>query len=305
MPGDRNVNQFFAIGYDEAVRVVEQLLAGNDVDSIGVNGRAILSDDGQLSGIWVSSVASGSRADAVGMEPGDIILSLESLPVGEDGKPCPPTARFCAATAPTTSWPWRCCAWIRTRCSRPAQRASGWEQSLSLADQTGGEEARSRIPAPMRDASRRRTYDEFVAVTDGQGILPSTPAEWATWPMASGPRRQQRGSRFDISPDLANFFDNWGIPEAILRYSGIAAPEMSVEELVDAYTLEESCTGERDTIELGISYYQIWDECAGTSTSGAIVALEPTEPGPLPSDRTVRRRAARLQCVGHHSSTRW
>ncbi|MFN3983279.1 MAG: S1C family serine protease, partial [Caldilinea sp.] len=78
----RRIDQFHAIGRDGALEIIEQLLEGNDVDSIGVNGEAIVSDDGVLSGVWVASVASGSLADQVGLLPGDIILSLENLPVG-------------------------------------------------------------------------------------------------------------------------------------------------------------------------------------------------------------------------------
>ncbi len=280
--GDRDVNQFFAIGYDEAVRVVEQLLAGNDVDSIGVNGRAILSDDGQFSGIWVSSVASGSPADTVGMEPGDIIISLESLPVGEDGT----MSTYCEILRSHSADDVMTVEVLRLDTDEVLEgQLNGRQlaQSLSLADQTGGEEAPQQdTGADTPATAAAETYDEFVEVSDGEGIFTfSAPAEWTD--VADGEwvyDDNTVGTRFDISPDLANFFDNWGIPGAILRYSESLPQEMTVEELVDAYTLEESCTkGDRDTIELGdlSGYYQIWDECADTTTSGAIVALEPTE----------------------------
>ena len=280
--GDRDVNQFFAIGYDEAVRVVEQLSAGVDVDSIGVNGRAILSDDGQLSGIWVSSVASGSQADAVGMEPGDIILSLESLPVGEDGT----MSTYCEILRSHSADDVMAVEVLRLDTNEVLEgqlNGRPLEQSLSLADQTGSEDAPAQDTGTDAAAGApAESYDEFVPITDAEDIFSfSAPAEWGD--VADGEWVYDDtvvGIRFDVSPDLANFFDNWGIPGAILRYSELLPQEMTVEELVDAYTLEESCTkGERDAIELGdlSGYYQIWDECDGTSTSGAIVALEPTE----------------------------
>ncbi|MFN2112969.1 MAG: S1C family serine protease [Anaerolineales bacterium] len=77
--------QFFAIGRDATLPVIEQFKAGDDVDSLGINGMAVMSDDGTLSGIWVSSVKSGSSADQAGVHPGDLITSLESLPLAEDG----------------------------------------------------------------------------------------------------------------------------------------------------------------------------------------------------------------------------
>ena len=280
--GDRDANQFYAIGYTEATRVVDQLLAGEDVDSIGVNGRAILSDDGQFSGIWVSSVASGSQADEVGMKAGDIIVSLESLPVGEDGT----MSTYCEILRSHSADDVMAIEVLRLDTDEVLEgqlNGRQLEQSISLADQTDSEgTAAQGTGTDAAAGAAAETYDEFVPVTDAQGIFSfNVPTEWADvadddWVFSD----ETVGTRFDVSPDLTNFYDDWGIPGAIVRYSESLPQEMTVEELVDAYTLEESCTkGERDTIELGdlSGYYQIWDECAGTPTSGAIVALEPTE----------------------------
>ncbi len=83
--GRQDANQYFAIGSDIAIPVIEELKTGKDVDSIGVNGTAVLSEDGSLSGIWVASVKSGSPADKAGIKPGDIIYQLEGLVLGTDG----------------------------------------------------------------------------------------------------------------------------------------------------------------------------------------------------------------------------
>lgn len=83
--GRPNANQYFAIGTDIAVPIIEQLMSGDDVDSIGVNGTAVISEDGSLSGIWASSVKSGSPADRAGIQPGDIIYQLEGLVLATDG----------------------------------------------------------------------------------------------------------------------------------------------------------------------------------------------------------------------------
>jgi serine protease Do len=79
------LNQFYAIKADEAKPVIESMRQGDDVDSIGINGVAVVSDDGTLSGIWVSSVKSGSPADITGVEPGDLIITLEGLVLSTDG----------------------------------------------------------------------------------------------------------------------------------------------------------------------------------------------------------------------------
>jgi serine protease Do len=77
--------QFFAIGRDTTQQILEQLKKGNDVDSLGINGVAVSNEDGSLSGIWVTSVKSGSTADESGLEPGDLITNLEGLPLADDG----------------------------------------------------------------------------------------------------------------------------------------------------------------------------------------------------------------------------
>jgi serine protease Do len=78
-------NQYFAIARAEADKVLEQLKAGTDVSSIGVNGQVVMSDDKTLTGVWVSSVKSGSAADKSGVKPGDIITQMEGLVLGTDG----------------------------------------------------------------------------------------------------------------------------------------------------------------------------------------------------------------------------
>lgn len=77
--------QFFAIGRDTTLPIINKFKSGDNVDSLGINGVAVISDDETISGIWVSSVKSGSAADGAGVEPGDLITSLEGLPLAIDG----------------------------------------------------------------------------------------------------------------------------------------------------------------------------------------------------------------------------
>ena len=79
----RETNQYFAIGRDLAVKVVDDLDEGQDVESLGINGEAFVGDD--FSGIWVYSVESGSPADKTGIEGGDIVTMLENLILASDG----------------------------------------------------------------------------------------------------------------------------------------------------------------------------------------------------------------------------
>ena len=81
----REGRQAFAIGREVAIPIIEELRSGKDVDSIGVNGIAVISEDGSLSGIWVASVKSGSPADKAGFQAGDIVYQLEGLVLATDG----------------------------------------------------------------------------------------------------------------------------------------------------------------------------------------------------------------------------
>jgi len=83
--GTNETNQYFAIDRGTALNVIEQLREGKNVDSIGINGQAVSSEDGSITGIWVSSVESGSPADKAGIEAGDIVTSLENLYLATDG----------------------------------------------------------------------------------------------------------------------------------------------------------------------------------------------------------------------------
>jgi S1-C subfamily serine protease len=77
-------NQYFAIGAAKATSLVDELRTGTNVDSIGVNGEAVIADDESFSGVWVSSVESGSPADKMGLEGGDIMLTMEGVALAKD-----------------------------------------------------------------------------------------------------------------------------------------------------------------------------------------------------------------------------
>lgn len=80
-----DAGQYFAIDTKLGQQVIDVLREGNDQDSLGINGTAVQSDDGSLSGIWVASVESGSAADKAGIKPGDILYQVENLVLATDG----------------------------------------------------------------------------------------------------------------------------------------------------------------------------------------------------------------------------
>jgi len=83
--GNASTDQAFGISRDVAEPVIEELSTGKSLDTIGINGTAVASDDGTVTGIWVASVQSGSPADKAGIAPGDLLLTLENLDLATDG----------------------------------------------------------------------------------------------------------------------------------------------------------------------------------------------------------------------------
>ena len=79
----RETNQYFAIGRDLVVKLIDELSKGKNLETLGINGEAFATAD--FSGVWVYSVGSGSAADKAGIAGGDIVTHLSDLAVGDDG----------------------------------------------------------------------------------------------------------------------------------------------------------------------------------------------------------------------------
>lgn len=86
-------DQNFAIGRDDARAFVEAVLqAESDTTvvldrAIGINGVAVQGEynGSPVSGIWVRGVIPGSPADQVRLQPGDLITTMQRLPLAQNG----------------------------------------------------------------------------------------------------------------------------------------------------------------------------------------------------------------------------
>ena len=76
--------QFYGIASDLAQPVITRLMDG-DFETLGINGWAVFDEAAAISGVWVAGVAAGSPAAAADILPGDIITSMNGLPIGTDG----------------------------------------------------------------------------------------------------------------------------------------------------------------------------------------------------------------------------
>lgn len=83
--GSGATGQYFAIGRQAAALALDVLKGGADFQAIGINPQAVSTEDGSITGVWVSAVESGSLADKAGVKAGDIITALEGVLLAQDG----------------------------------------------------------------------------------------------------------------------------------------------------------------------------------------------------------------------------
>lgn len=75
--------QPLAIGAADVLERIDTFRAGEDVEALGLNGEAFT--DGDLSGIFVYSVETGSPADRAGVQAGDLVTRIEGIDLAADG----------------------------------------------------------------------------------------------------------------------------------------------------------------------------------------------------------------------------
>jgi serine protease Do len=203
----RGTNQYFAIKADEATSVIQKLRGGEDVTSVGVNGVAVLNEDGSISGIWVSSVKSGSPADETGIKAGDIITALEGLVLATDGT----MADYCDILRTHSPEDVLSVEVLRFETSELLEgqlNGRELETSISFADQLGGSEG-----GDVGDDSSG-TYSDYVTVTDDYGAIElAVPTAWAE--VDGSPWTHDNGADFAsiwAAPDLASFSQTWNSP---------------------------------------------------------------------------------------------
>lgn len=260
--------QYFAISRDTAVEIVERLASGEDLDSLGINGEAYLDEEAEVSGIYVYSVASGSRADEAGITGGDYLLTLEGLPLAADGT----LATYCEI--------------LRSHSPEDVLNFELYRPSTDelLSGQINGRplEPASAIADEIEQgdspATPGESYTEYTEVSHGSGKFSvEIPVEWGDvsemdWEW--GDSDEVVGVRLDASPDLDAFYEDWGIPGLIARYSETLPDEMSLEELADAYDFSDTCDADgREELTPGyfVGYFDYWTNCDGNEDASALV----------------------------------
>ena len=260
-----NTTQFFAIAADVARPIIEQLAAGEDVDTLGINGEAVETDDG-FTGIWIAGVTAGSPAANAGILPGDLLISLGGQIMGEDG-----TMRgYCDV--------------LRTQ---GTDRTIAFEVYRDDIDQVltgeingrGITIAETSIPANVVDSSSGERpipgmAQGFRTVADPSGrILVSVPTEWTFVETERiGPNAFLRAAAEPGAPD------SFGITISVFDGVDPSAPlfEDEVEQIVN--TVGRDCEvresiGYDDGLYSGLQY--LIEQCPGPPFSLRIYLVGP------------------------------
>ncbi len=271
--GASATNQYFAVARDEALLIIDQLRSGNNVTSIGVNGVAV-DDGGGNTGIWVSSVESGSPADAAGVKSGDIITRIEGLVLATDGT----MADYCDI--------------LRSHDEDDvlAIEVLRYDTQEILQGQLNGNElepvfsfAESELAEEVADDPAGATgYSEYTTVNDDSGSLVlEVPVAWgdingSAWTIDE----EEVGFGLSAAPDLSGYYETWTTPGVFFGASFDLAADYTPEQALDDIDFSDSCTyGGREAYS-DVFYtgaYDIWEGCGGEDTLFITLAAKPED----------------------------
>lgn len=267
-----SANQYFAIKAEDASPVIDQLRSGISVDSIGVNGSAFVSSDGSFTGIWVYSVESGSPADQAGIDGGDIITSMESLPLATDGS----MADYCDI--------------LRTQGANDTlgveiyRYATGEVLEGQLNGRSLAVTASSGPPSGgTSGGSSGGGSGSYSTIQDDTGSLEVTiPSSWND---IDGADWTDEGGYYHYSiwaaPNLDDFYDTWDTPGLIYEITplGNEAFGSYLNYLDDLSSeLDGVCTYEgQEEYDDGAfqGAFRVYTDCAGTGTGYFILSAYP------------------------------
>ena len=239
--GIESTDQNFAILGSRAQPVIERLSEGQDVESIGINGQAVITEDGSLSGIWVSSVKSGSPADKTGIQAGDILTSMEGLLLATDGT----MADYCDILRthnPDDTIAVEVLRYASEEYLEGQLNGRELETSFSFAAELGGE-------VEGEEGETITNYDEYVLVQDDYGAIQvSVPAAWSeidgsAW-VDSG---DIIGASITAAASLDNFNAYYSEPGVFFGATDDIAELGGYIQLLDVYrdwAREDDCTFE-------------------------------------------------------------
>jgi serine protease Do len=279
-------DQNFAIGKDAALKVINQLKSGENVDSLGINGGAVSGEVSgyPISGIWVRSVASGSPADKARIQPGDIVYQLEGQVLATDGT----MADYCdilrshklTDTMGITVIRYSDLSLMEGQMNGRELTTTGYFTGSSSSNTTG-----SSTTTPGGD---------YTTVTDDNQVIQlEVPAAWSD--VNGTPWDSDWGGLKFTAPAVSastnlDDYDNYNAPGVFFTASDRLGEIGGFIELLDGVKgwFEDDCT--RDRVNYHVDYgtgdwsdplyegkFDVWKNCKGTGTNVFILAARPKD----------------------------
>jgi len=256
--------QQWAISRDEVAKILPELVAGNNVTSIGVNGTAFTADE--YSGMWVAAVESGSPAANVGIKGGDIIAELEGLVLATDGT----MSDYCDILRSHEATDPLAIEILRFDTEEVLEGTLNGDEELTLAF-SFAEELGEDV------GSDEVVSYEYVQVWDDYDLLVmQIPTEWvditgAGWVIEDS----DVGYGITAAPNIGAYFDTWDTPGVFFGATEIPPEGVQFGQYLDYYQYNNTCTFDgsyeyADPLYSGA--YEVWTDCGGSET--AIVNVE-------------------------------
>jgi serine protease Do len=263
--------QFYAIASDLAQPVVDRLAEG-DFESLGINGWAVYDESVGISGVWVAGVTAGSAAAAAKILPGDIVTTMNGLPIGTDGtfKDYCDVIRTAGSNAISVDV-------LRYDTSQVLRGEINGSQPIEPAF-SFADEIQDEVNV---DATGPATYSAYQSLTDDTGsIIVDVPVEWID--IDPTPIVNDDGSEtpyIAAATDIGGFIENFVTSGMVFVKLG---PTDDIPATLNEYGggFAESCT------DLGIidysdpvftGQYQVWDACGGTPSAIVVLAAIPAD----------------------------
>jgi serine protease Do len=269
--GGTGTSQFFAISSELARPTVEQLREG-DVDSLGINGQAVIDEESGLAGIWVSSVDTNSPAGELGLQGGDIVEKIEGLSMGTDGT----MADYCGVLN------------SRDAEDKLAVQVLRFEEEARLAGEFNGDELTpfesfgAEVQEETGGLEGTASYSSYVPISDDSGsITVQVPAEWAD--VDGAPVTTDDGTQIynvQAAPDLEGFRTRWDVPGLSLSAAASGAVDSGL--LLDdvSTTAAGACTDAgREDYDDGLytGQTQYFTDCGGSGAAAAYIVATPAD----------------------------
>jgi len=260
---DDELGTNYAISLAPKQDIIDSLRDGNDIESFGINGEALFGDENGtgVDGIWIYGVESGSPADQVGLNPGDVIIQVEGLPAADEGL-------------------------MTTYCDVLRSRGSDSVTSIEVYRSTTDEYLRGQFNgkelAPVSGLAAQYdnagfadgvSYTDYVLVTDSTGTIEvELPTEWSD--IDGDYDYEFGGPSLWASTNLDDFWELWGTPGVAIDTTQDSSQSM--------YSILNDIDYSADCNDDGIleyddgwytGYTRLWTNCPDNSAVLVLAAL--------------------------------